>query len=342
MGTAHGPVVEVGSATVGGGLSSAQSRWEAFLDLPEYAIVMPVRDEVASLGRTLDSVLAQSHPPRELAVVDDGSSDGTADLARAYAARHPWIRVVETGGGARRARGGRVVEAFEAGAAALDDRTPIVVKLDGDLFLPAHYFAWVAEAFAREPRAGIVGGVVLEHDGSVWRPAGFNPRHVRGALKAYRRACLEEIGGLRAAMGWDGIDEYGARARGWEVFVLTELVVLHYRRRGGRQRWWRARIEEGRACHYMGYRTSFLLARLPYRALLDWPPVLGALGVAAGFAWSHVRRAPQVDDARARRLLREEQGRRLGMLHRRRDEPPPPLEGGGPAFWSDGGGGGPG
>ena len=297
-------------------------------------MVTPVRDEVGSLQRTLDSVIAQTHPPREWVIVDDGSTDGTQELARAYAERHRWIRVAATSGGAGRARGGRVVEAFRQGMAALTAETPIVVKLDGDLFLPPHYFEWVARTFARHPRAGIVGGVILEHDGRVWRPAGFNPRHVRGAFKAYRRECLDDIGGLRPVMGWDGIDEYAARARGWEVVVLTELVVLHYRRRGGQQNWWRARMEEGRGCHFMGYRPGFVAVRLPYRAVADWPPVLGALGVAAGYVWAGLTRAPRVDDPEARRVLREEQGRRMAALIRRGgDEPLPEIDEGGPAFW---------
>lgn len=305
--------------------------------LPGYAVVTPARDEADTLPRTARSLIAQTHPPREWVIVDDGSTDGTREIAESYAARHPWIRVLSSPATAGRARGGRVVEAFNAGRAALSEPHDVIVKLDGDLHLPPHYFEWVAGTFAREPRAGIVGGVLMEHDGAVWRPAGFNPRHVRGAFKAYRLACLDDIGGLRAAMGWDGIDEYGARARGWEVFVLTELVVLHYRRRGGRQNWWRARLEEGRACHFMGYRGDFMLVRLPYRAVLDWPPVLGALGVAAGFVSARMSGAPTSDDAEAVRAVRDEQRERVRALLTRRDDPPPPApEGGGPAFWTDG------
>ena len=43
---------------------------------------------------------------------------------------------------------------IDAGRAALRRPTELTVKLDGDLFLPAHYFEWVAATFARDPRAG--------------------------------------------------------------------------------------------------------------------------------------------------------------------------------------------
>jgi glycosyltransferase involved in cell wall biosynthesis len=56
--------------------------------------VVPVRDGEPFLGAALDSILAQSRPPQEVIVVDDGSTDGSAELARAYG---PPVRVIESG-----------------------------------------------------------------------------------------------------------------------------------------------------------------------------------------------------------------------------------------------------
>ena len=120
-----------------------------------------------------------------------------------------------------RARGAPIVRAFQRGLDTFEQRPEVVVKLDGDLFLPPHYFEWVAATFARDPRAGIVGGVALIPEDGRWVPERGNLLNVNGVAKAYRVACLDEIGGLRPSMGWDGIDEYGARARGWNVRVLT-------------------------------------------------------------------------------------------------------------------------
>jgi hypothetical protein len=225
------------------------------------------------------------------------------------------------------------VRAFDTGRSRIHVRHDVTVKLDGDLFLPPHYFAWVAETFARDERAGIVGGVVLVREGGQWRPESTG--HVVGAVKAYRTTCLDDIGGLRPSMGWDGIVEYAARARGWHVWVLSELSVLHFERRGSKEPWLRARWEEGRGNHYMGYSTPFLVVRALYRMATEEPPVLGGLMLAAGFLAARVTRAARVDDPGAVALLRQEQRARLkALLRGRADLPLPSPPGAGPAFWA--------
>ncbi|WP_221902565.1 MULTISPECIES: glycosyltransferase [Streptomyces] len=56
-------------------------------DWPSVAIVVPARDEAEVLPESLPSLLAQDYPGRaEVFLVDDGSTDGTGDLARSLAA----------------------------------------------------------------------------------------------------------------------------------------------------------------------------------------------------------------------------------------------------------------
>ncbi len=58
-------------------------------DWPSVCVVVPARDEAAVLPRSLPSLLAQDYPGRaEVFLVDDGSSDGTGELARELARRH--------------------------------------------------------------------------------------------------------------------------------------------------------------------------------------------------------------------------------------------------------------
>ena len=303
--------------------------------LPAYVIVSPVKDEVQNLARTVAAVVAQQHRPARWVIVDDGSTDGSRELAQELAAPHDWIEVVDSGRSGERARGGPIVRAFRTGLERVAGVPhDVVVKLDGDVHVGAHYFAWVTGVFAREPRAGIVGGLVFVHDGSEWVPDKVSRHSVNGVAKAYRVRALEEMGGLAESMGWDGIDEYAARARGWSSHVLTEAPVLHYKPRGSKQTWQRARWEEGVGAHYMGYRVPLLLLRVLYRMVREHPPVLGGLLLGLGFGWARITDRPQYGDRLAIAQLRREQSERIRNLARGRfARDPDPLEQGGPAFW---------
>jgi hopene-associated glycosyltransferase HpnB len=68
---------------------------------PAVAVVVPARDEAEVLPVSLPSVLAQAYPGRaEVFLVDDGSTDGTGDVARALAAVHGGLPLTVTSPGA--------------------------------------------------------------------------------------------------------------------------------------------------------------------------------------------------------------------------------------------------
>jgi glycosyltransferase involved in cell wall biosynthesis len=59
-----------------------------------YAVVTPVRDEKENLERLASSMLAQSVTPEQWIVVDNGSVDGTLELAGRLAAEYAWIEAM--------------------------------------------------------------------------------------------------------------------------------------------------------------------------------------------------------------------------------------------------------
>lgn len=65
---------------------------------PLVSVVIPARNESRNIERCLRSVLSSDYPALEVTVVDDGSTDGTGDLARRVATHDPRVRVIETGG----------------------------------------------------------------------------------------------------------------------------------------------------------------------------------------------------------------------------------------------------
>uniref|UniRef100_A0A9E8CU35 Glycosyltransferase n=1 Tax=Bosea sp. NBC_00436 TaxID=2969620 RepID=A0A9E8CU35_9HYPH len=67
--------------------------------VPFASIIVPTYNQEAYLGQALDSILAQTDRDWEAIVVNDGSTDGTAAIADAYAARDPRFRVVHKANG---------------------------------------------------------------------------------------------------------------------------------------------------------------------------------------------------------------------------------------------------
>lgn len=65
---------------------------------PAVSVVCTVRNGAATLGEVIDSIRAQDIGDWEMVVVDDGSTDTTAELVAGFAAKDPRIRLVATGG----------------------------------------------------------------------------------------------------------------------------------------------------------------------------------------------------------------------------------------------------
>jgi len=56
---------------------------------PKISVIVPCYNQVNFIREALDSILSQDHSDFEVVVSDDGSTDGTQDVVREYAAAHP-------------------------------------------------------------------------------------------------------------------------------------------------------------------------------------------------------------------------------------------------------------
>src|SRR5215469_12992391 len=76
--------------------SLQKSRAATLKILPKmkYVLITSARNEQAFIAKTLESVTAQTQLPERWVVVDDGSTDETADIAARYAEKFPWIVLI--------------------------------------------------------------------------------------------------------------------------------------------------------------------------------------------------------------------------------------------------------
>ncbi len=280
-----------------------------------YVLITPTRDEAENLRRLADCLARQTVPPQRWVIVDNGSSDESLDVARDLADRFDWIEVLSAPGTDVAEPGLPIVRAFHRGLERITDQPDVAVKLDADVSMEPDYFERLTGAFFEDRSLGIASGVCYEHDGETWQPTHVTEAHVRGATRAYRWECLQQVLPLEERVGWDGIDELKANVRGWRTQVISDLSFLHHRRLGARDGMpWTRWARQGRAAHYMGYRFSYLLIRTLHHARRN----PGALAMVVAYAASAAKGAPRFEDDRVRRHLRDRQ--RLRNLRARRRE----------------------
>jgi len=282
-----------------------------------YAAVTPLRNECENLARVAESLEWQTVPPSAWIVVDNGSTDGGLNVAYELAARLPWATVLEIPGEGAPRPGAPIVRAFHAGLRELSRLPEVVVKLDADVSLDPDYFERQLAAFEADERLGIASGACLELQGEEWKPVDVTEGHVRGAVRAYRRECLEEVLPLEEGVGWDVIDGVKASMRGWRTRTVPGLAFYHHRplghRDGSRTARWKA---QGRACWFMGYRPGYLFLRTLHRARQN----PSALAMIPSYLGAALRREPRYSDAEVRRYLRERQGIRAALRRARSTE----------------------
>lgn len=198
-----------------------------------YYIVIPAHNEAAFIQQTLQSIVTQTLAPKKVVVVNDNSSDATETIIDTFANKHRFITKVNTNSSDEHLPGSKVINAFYNGFETLDNDFDIIVKLDADIILPDNYFETICNHFEKDTAIGIAGGLAyIEKDGNWIYEAIADKNHVRGPFKAYRKACFEQIGGLKKELGWDTADVLLARFYGWKVHVDQSLQVKHLKPTG--------------------------------------------------------------------------------------------------------------
>jgi glycosyltransferase involved in cell wall biosynthesis len=120
---------------------------------PRVSVVLPCRNEAAYLGPCLDSILESRYPAGrlEILVVDGASDDGTREIAREYAERHPGVRVLDNPA--------RIVPAaLNIGIRAATGE--VIARMDAHAVYPRDYLPRLVEALL-ESGADNVGGVLV-------------------------------------------------------------------------------------------------------------------------------------------------------------------------------------
>lgn len=219
----------------------------------KYYIVIPSYNEEALIGLTLQSLISQTVLPSKIVVVNDNSTDRTAEVVLEFAKENPYISLVNKTSENIHLPGSKVIQAFQKGFETLDDNYDLIVKLDADLIFPDNYFETIIKHFQSDPKIGMAGGFCYIEKNGDWVLENLTDKdHIRGALKAYRKETFQQIGGLKPAMGWDTVDELLCKFYNWKVVTDESLHVKHLKPTGANYNK-TARYKQGEAFYSLGY-----------------------------------------------------------------------------------------
>jgi glycosyltransferase involved in cell wall biosynthesis len=207
------------------------------------SVIIPVRDGERYVAEALDSILAQTAPPTEVLVVDDGSNDRTAAVVSGYG--HP-VRCL------RRAREG-VGPTLNAGIDHAHGE--LVAFLDADDLWTPRKLELQLGALSRDPDLDLVFGHVeqfvspelgAEHGKATAWHAGIATGIVRGTMLT-RRATLDRIGSFSDRWSLGEFVDWYARAQdlGLRCEILPEVLL--------RRRLHRANLTGGAGANYADY-----------------------------------------------------------------------------------------
>ncbi len=198
------------------------------------SLYIPAHNAGATLGACLDGVIRQTRQPDEIIVVDDGSTDHTAQIARAAGVvllQHRHNRGVAT---ARNT-------AIRAAAGEL------VASLDADLVVPPDWLMRMLDNFNRRRRiVGCCGQVIEKHTATVadrWRGThmklsfggrrSYNPRWLYCGISLIRRDAMMEAGLFdeRCLTAYEDVDlSERLRAYGHTLLYDPTVVATHLKR----------------------------------------------------------------------------------------------------------------
>lgn len=196
------------------------------------SVIVPAYNESANIEVALRSILASDHPV-EIVVVDDGSTDGTADLVEAL--ELPGVRVF------RQPNQGKAA-ALNAGIAQA--RYDLIVMVDGDTVVEPATVRRLVQPFARRGMGAVSGNVkIVNRDTFLTRlqhieyVIGFTVDRrmhdltgsictIPGAAGAFRRAAIADAGGLSSLTLAEDTDlTIGIGRAGWRMAYVDDAVA---------------------------------------------------------------------------------------------------------------------
>jgi glycosyltransferase involved in cell wall biosynthesis len=279
----------------------------------KYILITSARNEEKFIEGTIQSVVAQILLPERWVIVDDGSTDRTAEIVERYVKSHPWIELVRR---PQRQDRNFAAKAHAVNAALERVRSlqfEVIGNLDADVSFEPGYMAFVMERFSADPELGVAGTPFTEEGYDSTKNSFEGENYVAGPCQLFRYRCWQEIGGYvpNRAGGVDWIAVMTARMRGWKVRSFSEKRFHHHRSMGTAEKGKLAALfAYGQKDYYLGGSPIWQIFRIGFQ-MSKKPVIRGGLALMCGYGWAALRRMERAVSPELMRFHRREQMKKL-------------------------------
>lgn len=287
------------------------------MTMNKYIIISPVRNEEKYLPNTIKSIVEQTIHPIAYILVDDGSTDKTAEIIKQASSEHPWIHYVGRVDRGERKVGPGVIEAFYDGYDKIKDKKfDYICKMDGDLTIGPNYFETLLNKFDKDHCLGSASGkLFLDLGNGELAEERIIDESVLGGMLCLKKKCFQDIDGFVREVMWDGIAFHRARIAGWKTrsFRDPELMIYDHRLMGSSNKSiYHGRIRWGWGQYFMGTHPLYILAVGLYR-MRERPFIIGGILIVLGYLKGFITRTRQYDYPGFRKSLHAWQLERLKL-----------------------------
>lgn len=282
----------------------------------KYVLITPTRNEEKFIEGTIRSVLAQTHLPERWVIVDDGSTDRTAEIVASYVRNYSWIELVQRPRRKDRDFAGKVY-AFNDGLARVQPiKVELLGNLDADVSFGPDHFEFLSNKFVEDPLLGVVGTAYTQEGWDSTSDSFEGQTSVHGACQLFRIECFRDIGGYQPsrAGGVDWIAVTTARMKGWKTRNYRERRFHHHRIMGtaGRTELG-AMFDYGKKDYLLGGSFVWELFRAGYR-MTKRPAILGGIALLFGYCTAAFQRLQRPVSPALIRFHRHEQSAKLRLI----------------------------
>ncbi|MCG7848057.1 MAG: glycosyltransferase family 2 protein [ANME-2 cluster archaeon] len=274
------------------------------MDLREYILITPCKNEEDSLPKHIESVINQTIKPVLWVIVDDGSTDKTPRILKEVTGVYPWIKTLGLSE-IPRDLGIHVAQVYRTGFQYTIDfckNNNIIFNyigvVDADIILDLNYFESLIAEFEKNSQIGICSGHIgnMVNGKVIW--SSFKEDMPSGGARLWRKKCFEDTDGYILTCSPDSVSNVKAKLKGWSTKQFNHIKAVSTRPYASAEGQWIGYKKLGLNNYFIGYTPIHILlkgTKLMYSTNGYYKPGAG-LAYIIGYFSGYVKKAPRLDD----------------------------------------------